>query len=619
MSFHRWTSTAAFLGAFVLGGVSQAAPQEYRVVSNEYIVKRVKVARLANVQPGTGDLDQSNRLVGDAIGKHLDLVKLTNSNGVTLRSQSMIVPYREEEDRCGELLQDPQIVDCTPNYVLSIDSLPNDRHRDKLWGLSESSFGAQPAKSWSRVTDAEDVVVAVLDTGIDYNHPDLEANLWRNTGEIQGNGVDDDGNGYVDDYYGINAITGNGDPLDDHGHGTHVAGVIGAEGNNSLGVVGVSWRVQIMSLKFLDSRGLGSLASALRALNYLEEMRRRGVNVRVANNSWGGAPYSQMLFEAIERLNGLEVMVIAAAGNVGSNNDTSDRDYPAGFELPNVVSVAAIDEAGELASFSNFGPTSVDLAAPGDRILSTFRGGTYQYLSGTSMAAPFVSGAFALALSVKPDIENRRLKSLLLSSASVLPGLSGKVRSGASLNIGAMIEAVVEQQEDLESSNPAAPSPSEQVNDNLGRQSLLRSLDLTVSGRMAGARLKQRGSKRGVRSKRAAKRNRAEREGLTVSLAYESEDTGGVEFEVSLNGVRCVNPIPVELSNLEGELLLDASGGWSRKRKLSKIKVFNAASGLSDQVRLSSRSRVRRRSRSYSSFSAKRAARICRGVSIVSK
>ncbi len=312
-----------------------------------------------------------------------------------------------EDATCKALLAEKIVTSCTPNYVMRASGVAtNDPYASQLWGLSEDQ-GISAEQGWEVSSGTKDVVVAVIDTGIDYQHEDLVENLWRNPGEIEGNGIDDDNNGYVDDVYGINAITGAllaGDPLDDNGHGTHVAGTIGAVGDNGIGVIGVSPAVSIMGLKFLDASGSGRLSDAISAINYMVNMKEsHGVNIVAANNSWGGGGYSQALEEAIERANAAGIVFVAAAGNQGLDVDLFPS-YPSSYENSNVISVAALDSDGNLASFSNFGTEGVDVAAPGVAILSTLPGGAYGSYSGTSMATPHVTGLLALLYSTAPNL-----------------------------------------------------------------------------------------------------------------------------------------------------------------------------------------------------------------------
>ncbi len=332
-----------------------------------------------------------------------------------------------------ELLASGEAEYIEPNYVVHAFGIPNDPRVGEQWGMNNTGASGGTAdvdidapEAWNVTTGSPDVVVGVVDTGVDYTHPDLAANIWKNPGEVPGNGIDDDGDGVVDDAYGFNAIAQSGDPMDDNNHGTHVAGVIGAASNNAAGVAGVNWRVKIMPLKFLDAGGSGTVDAAISAIQYAVTMKNRGVNVRVLSNSWGGSGYSQALQDAITAAENAGILFVAAAGNNGTDNDSTPQ-YPASYDNPNVVSVAAIDRNGNLASFSNFGQSTVHLAAPGKDILSTVRGGGYASYSGTSMATPHVSGVAALLAGREASLTADQIKDRLLSTVKPLPGLNGLV------------------------------------------------------------------------------------------------------------------------------------------------------------------------------------------------
>jgi hypothetical protein len=340
---------------------------------------------------------------------------------------------------------DPRVAYAEPDYRVSVQATPDDPRFGDLWGLHNLGWiGGTPdadidaPEAWNVTTGSAGVVVAVLDTGIDTTHPDLAANLWVNPGEIEGNGIDDDGNGYIDDIHGINAINHSGDPWDDHGHGTHVAGTIGAAGNNAIGVVGVNWNVRIVACKFLDANGNGYDSGALTCLQYVKRLWDYGAPIVASSNSWGGSGYSQALADAINTQH--DVLFVAAAGNNTQNNDYAPF-YPASYQSPNVISVAASDFNDGLAGFSNFGRGSVLLAAPGASVLSTLPEvnywnlpGRYGYLSGTSMATPHVAGVAALLKAADPSRDWRSLRNLLLSGADPLPSLENKTITGRRLN-----------------------------------------------------------------------------------------------------------------------------------------------------------------------------------------
>lgn len=318
---------------------------------------------------------------------------------------------------------------------------PNDIRINDQWALQSISA----YQAWQYGTGSKDIVVAIIDSGIDLNNQDIKNNLWVNPGEIAGDGIDNENNGYIDDINGWNFYSNNNDIQDRYGHGSHVAGIIGAEGNTSLGVAGINWSVSLMALKFMNDKGVGDTGGAIRAMDYISMMKNTyGVNVVVANASWGGGTgFSNMLYGAITRLNDAGVVLTAAAGNNGSDNDITLR-YPSCYDIPNVISVGGLGYDGvRLASFSNYGATTVDIAAPGSMILSTIPYNNYGYMSGTSMAAPMVAGAIALLNSVKPGLSISEVKAAIFGSVDKLPELFGKVATGGKLNVGAAMANVL--------------------------------------------------------------------------------------------------------------------------------------------------------------------------------
>lgn len=299
----------------------------------------------------------------------------------------------------------------SPDFRVSITATPNDPLYVNQWGLENSSDrDIDAAQAWNFGTTSS-VVVAVIDTGIDYNHPDLAANIWMNTDEVAGNGIDDDNNGYIDDIRGWNFINETNNPMDDNGHGTHVAGTIGAVGNNGIGVVGVAWNVQLMALKFLSASGSGNLSDAVEAIDYA-----RANGAKIINASFGGGGFSSAMQTAIQRFQNAGGIFVAAAGNSAQNNALV-ASFPANY--PGVISVAASTSTDTLASFSNFG-TNVQIAAPGQGILSTLPGNRYGNLSGTSMAAPHVAGALALLWGQSPTLSASVLTSALYANTDAV-------------------------------------------------------------------------------------------------------------------------------------------------------------------------------------------------------
>jgi hypothetical protein len=318
---------------------------------------------------------------------------------------------------------------------------PNDTFLNNQWGLNNiSSFGA-----WSQNTGSKSVVVAIIDSGIDLTHKDLKDNLWINPGEIPNDGIDNEGDGYIDDVNGWNFANNNNDVQDRYGHGTHIAGIIGAVGNNSLGVAGVNWNVSLMPLKFLDDKGVGDTGGALAAMDYILMMKNSyHINIVVANASWGGGiGFSNMLYGEIQKLNDANILLSVAAGNNGSDNDITLR-YPSCFDIPNIISVGALGYDGiHLASYSNYGAVQVDLAAPGGMIYSTLPWNSYGYLSGTSMAAPFVAGTVALLNAVKSNLSVAEVKNAIFAGVDKIPELFGKVATNGKLNVEAAVDSLL--------------------------------------------------------------------------------------------------------------------------------------------------------------------------------
>ena len=315
---------------------------------------------------------------------------------------------------------------------------PNDPMFNDQWALSNlgQNGGKQNAdisalKAWQKTTGSSKVVVAVLDSGVDYTHHDLVSNIWSRPDNIPQ--YTDDELGTFNDEHGFNLTDNLSDPMDDNGHGTHCAGIIGAEGNNDEGIAGINWNVQIMPLKFLGRGGFGTTKDAIEAINYAIDRKQKGVNIRVISASWGSTQYSKALEDTIRAAGEAGILFVAAAGNDGTSNDKRAH-YPSNYDLPNVISVAATDKNDQLASFSNFGVKTVHIAAPGREILSTWLGDQYREASGTSMATPYVSGVAGLILAAEPDMTVAKLRERLLKSVDKIESLNGKIESGGRLN-----------------------------------------------------------------------------------------------------------------------------------------------------------------------------------------
>ncbi len=344
-------------------------------------------------------------------------------------------------DKIRELEQDPDVLYAEPNFLYFPTDLPNDWNA-KLWGLhNDGTYGSTDAdidarEAWNVSTGSSSIVVAVTDTGVDWDHPDLEDNIWVNPGEINGNGVDDDHNGYTDDIIGWDFASGDNNPNDDDGHGSHVAGVVGATGNNGKGVVGVNWDVSIMPVRVMGPYG-ASTTACMRGIQYAVDN-----GAHVINASWGGPGSSQAIYDAISYANDHGVLFVTASGNEGRNSDGMSN-YPNNYNLPNIVSVGATNVNDRMANFSNYGATTVDLCAPGEGIYSTYRNGGYAWEDGTSMASPFVAGAAALALSVDPNLGAGELKSLLMDTGDPVSDLQGYTVSGRRLNVYTLLNVLV--------------------------------------------------------------------------------------------------------------------------------------------------------------------------------
>jgi hypothetical protein len=399
----------------------------------------------ATVVPGewilstTGDLSNLGsrvRNAGNRQGLTLSLDEKLDVRGVSVIRAPRDVAFHRLNAALSTL---PGFRYVEPNFKLYPTQVPNDSRFGELWGLHNTGqTGGTPdadidaPEAWDLATGNGSVVVGVIDTGVDYTHPDLAANMWTNPGETPGDGVDNDGNGFTDDVYGWDFFSDDPNPMDSDSHGTHVSGTIAGVGNNGSGVAGVNWNARIMAIRFLGPGG-GSTSDAIDAVNYATMMRNRGVNVRVTSNSWGGGGFSQALADAIQASGEAGMLFIAASGNDNQNTDKSVH-YPSSYDLPNLISVAATDDEDARASFSNYGVTSVDLGAPGVSTLSTTPNNSYGTKSGTSMATPHVSGVAALAFSVQPGASYQTVRDAIFGGADRISSMTGITASSGRLN-----------------------------------------------------------------------------------------------------------------------------------------------------------------------------------------
>ncbi len=408
---------------------------------------------LIKFKSGVSDVKQAE-ILGKIGGKIKEKIltklmkKFGDNNGISL--VQMPINALEAIARVKDL---SEIEYAEPNYIYTHNAVSNDTYytNGSLWGMYGTStspsnqFGSNAALAWANgKTGLNTVYIGIIDEGYMYTHEDLATNAGKNPGEISGNGVDDDGNGLVDDIYGWDFAGNDKQVFDGVGddHGTHVAGTIGGIGGNGKGVAGVCWNVKMLNAKFLGSTG-GTTANAIKAVDYFTDLKvRHGLNIVATNNSWGGGGFSQALQDAIQRANNAGILFIAAAGNANSNNDATNN-YPSNYNIANVIAVASITNTGGLSSFSNYGATQVDLGAPGSGIYSTVPVSSkgkvisgYASYNGTSMATPHVTGAAALYASIYAGASAASIKSALLSSVTATPSLSGKCVTGGRLNVG---------------------------------------------------------------------------------------------------------------------------------------------------------------------------------------
>lgn len=419
------------LGAIAM--FAMAAQADFPAVPGEYIVKLKSSASVKSAQ-NIGTFGASKQ---DIVSADLNIIKVKrpmvekSESALTVLNANPLVEYAE------------------PNYIWTVNGgsadLPNDPKLAQLWGMINSGTKSDgdegeiqgiagvdidAQRAWQVETGSMAVKVAVIDTGVNYNNPDLAPNIYTNEAELNGvAGVDDDNNGCVDDVHGcdFSATNSDGNPMDVYGHGTHCAGTIGAKGNDGVDVVGVAWNVTILPVRFLGDNGGGTTEGAIKSIQYATRM-----GVHIMSNSWGGGAFSQALLDVIKQARDAGILFVAAAGNSSANNDVT-ASYPASYDVDNIISVAAIDNAGRMASFSNYGRNKVHIGAPGVNVLShTMRG--LESWSGTSMATPHVSGVAALLYAQDMTQSYATVKQRILASAKPVSGMRGRVQTSGMVN-----------------------------------------------------------------------------------------------------------------------------------------------------------------------------------------
>ncbi|MGD9562692.1 MAG: S8 family serine peptidase [Pyrinomonadaceae bacterium] len=429
--------------------VDQSALQKPRTTARSQ--KDAEPEALVRFKPGV-KLTEIRKITGrfnDRVEDNLEAVKgliaIDDLDGADMDSVARqyaamtdLVEYAEANNVIRLDTAVPEVSRNDALYREPNDNVPNDPQFEEQWALNNDGRDGGKAgadlkalEAWTRSKGSRDVVVAVLDTGVDYNHVDLVTNMWVRPDNVP-QYVDSELGPY-NDLQGFDANSNVADPMDDNGHGTHCAGILGAEGNNSEGIAGINWNVQIMPLKFLGRGGFGSTKDAIEAINYAIDRKQKGVNLRVISASWGSTQNSKALEDVIRAAGENGILFVAAAGNSSTDNDRRPH-FPSNYDLPNVISVAALDRADTLASFSNFGAKSVHVAAPGREIVSTWLGNAYREASGTSMATPYVSGVAALIVANEPNISVEKLRERILRSADKIDSLNGKTVSGGRLN-----------------------------------------------------------------------------------------------------------------------------------------------------------------------------------------
>jgi subtilisin family serine protease len=400
---------------------------------------------LVKLKAGVGDASDVSEFVARLPGRIEPLARSARGDLLLVNLDGEAV-----EEAAARLRQDPRVEYAEPNYLWQRAAVPNDAFFNQQYALMNtgSFLAGKPGadigatQAWDITTGSDDTIVAVIDTGVDLSHPDLAPNAWTNTREIPNNGIDDDGNGYVDDVHGWNYVTKSPklfDDPDNDWHGTHVTGAIGAAGNNQIGVTGVAWHVKLMVLKFLGAQ-TGSTADAVKAINYVLDQKRRGQNICVINASWAGTSESLTLKNAIIEAGNNGILFVCAAGNgaIGSIGEDLEANpvYPAAWsaDVSTIIAVAAVDNTDSFASFSNYGLTRVQVAAPGVFTISTVPNNDYGYGQGTSMSTPVVTGVAALLFSHEPNLNAAEARRRIVRTASPQPTLAGRIASAGRVN-----------------------------------------------------------------------------------------------------------------------------------------------------------------------------------------
>lgn len=436
----RFTHTLIATALATLAGGAFAGGQPDKVVAQlqEPQRKFVPDEMLVQFKPGMVQAARDAALgrVGGKVLEQLrgDLQRISLPKGANLAAAVRALHAHEAVDFAE------------PNWVYQTTKVSDDTYytSGQLWGmygdaspLFQNQYGSQAGEAWNNNHHTcKGVLVGVIDEGVQYTHPDLKANHWTNAAEIDGNGIDDDGNGYVDDTHGWDFDGNNKSVYDGPGddHGTHVSGTIGGKGGNGAGVAGMCWKVKMVHVKFLGSGG-GTTANAIKSVDYITDLKtRHNLNIVATNNSWGGGGFSQALQNSIDNGAANDILFVAAAGN-GSTNIDNFPFYPASYTSAGLIAVASLNSNGTMSSFSNWGAVSVDLCAPGAGIFSTVPTNSYASYSGTSMAAPHVTGALAMYAKTHPGLTAAQLKAALLGTTTATPACNGKTVTNGRLDV----------------------------------------------------------------------------------------------------------------------------------------------------------------------------------------